>query len=437
MNICKTALTGAVAISMTVLSATAADLFWDVDAAAPLRGSSTTLDFSGSYFSTNASGISTLTTNSAGDDWFFQTDTVQAYTCKVDIAQTIDSITVSNGNSVTITTLTPQLTCTNLISIQDGSSLTFLLSYNNDVVTADSRSTGGSASVVLGAGSNTMTFSGGSSAAYWLGSLTGDADDRFGSGGPTLYVNFQEYGTFHGKLFGLCRLVGKYILTADQDELSAGATFEGANVTIGDGGTNGTIGIASMTSGGTLNVNRSDDYVFTNTIATWPSNKSFNFHNIGTGDLTVLSDLSGGHLIFNEGNGVVRGDVRANGRMWFYGPGTWTLAGTNIYAGGGTGYNPLVQLRNAGANLQIGDGTCYSKATFSNNFSMASGSDLIMDITAGAQLTVISNLIAGTGRNLVIIGGGQASHLPRPAVEGRAMLFTIHTIVPNLTNREF
>jgi len=394
------------AFAWMAFSAMGADIYWDTDAAAPLVGSSSTLNLSGTYFSSSPSGDTPLTANSSGDKWFFQTDTVQAYTTTVDIAQTINSITVSNGNHVTMTTASLALTCTNLISIQGGSSLTFRHTANNIRVLADSRNTGGTPAVVLGAGANTLTISSGSSSAYWLKSLTGDADDRFGATNNTMWVTIPGPSTFPGQLFGPLRLSATLTLTADNDDFTG--TLESSAVTLGDGGTSGTIGSASMTAGGTLRINRSDDYVFTNAIASWASNKSFNLANDGSGYVTLLGDLRGdGLLYFRGGSGTVRGDVKAGVLLWVEEPGTWTLAGTNIYAGGATTYNPLVRLKKAGANLQIGDGSCYSMATFSNNFSMVSGSALIMDITAGAQLTVISNLVAGTGCNLIIIGEGQ------------------------------
>jgi len=392
------------AFAWMAFSAMGADIYWDTDTAAPLVGSSSTLNLNGTYFSTSPSGNTALTAGSPGDRWFFQTDTVKAYTTSVDVAQTIDSIMVSNGNHVTMTTASPSLTCTNLISIQDGSSLTFHHSANNRRVLADSRNTGGLPSVVLGAGANTMTIGGGSTSGYWLNSLTGDADDRCGATDNTMYVILMQASTFRGQMFGAWRLNPRAMLTLTADNDDFTGSIESGSVTLGDGSTSGSIGSASMTLSGTLRINRSDDYIFANTIGVAANNKTIDIANKGTGYVTLLTDLEAGLLLFSDGSGTVRGDVTAKVRLWFSGTGTWTLAGTNINATTGA---EAVQLRNAGANLQIGDGACYSKATFSNNFSMASGSSLIMDITAGAQLTVISNLVAGTGRNLVIIGEGQ------------------------------
>jgi len=198
------------AFAWMAFSAMGADIYWDTDTAAPLVGSTSTLNLSGTYFSTSPSGNTALTTSSAGDRWFFQTDNVPAYTTRVDSAQTIDSITVSNGNHVTMTTASPSLTCTNMISVQGGSSLTLHHSANNQRVLADSRNTGGKPSVVLGAGANTLTISGSYCNAYWLKSLTGEADDRFGATDDSMWVLIEGPSTFPGQLFGTLRLNANY-----------------------------------------------------------------------------------------------------------------------------------------------------------------------------------------------------------------------------------
>jgi hypothetical protein len=387
-----------------VQASLSADLYWDTDTSSPLVGSSSVLNFGGSYWSTAAAGNTALTTISADDNLFFQTDTIQAYTSYLDSAQSINDLNVGNGNIVTITTDDgSEITCSNQVSITGNSTLVFKHNANSKVLYGVNN-TNLIPTINLGAGDNTFLIIGnGSSTAYQINGLSGDYGDKFGASNNShwVYNRSGEDWTFGGELIGTLRLSpGKLTLTGDSQNFSG--KLEAGAVTFGDGGTNGSISSSADFHLSTVKFNRSDDYVFTNTMT---YNSQCYIHNLGGGTTTILSDGTGSQIRFYGDNGVFRGDMDFSQFLWNEGPGTWTLTGTN-YFGGNSGFANSFYARNGG-DWQIGDGSTFAKVTVRINADFASGSDLTMDLTGGAQMVVYTNLIAGTGRDLRIIGEGQ------------------------------
>ena len=387
------------ALALSLLIVEGADRFWDTDASAPLVGSGSTLNIGGAHFSTAPSGDTALTTIGAGNDIYFQTDSFGTYTVNLDSAQTIRSMAVANGNDVTLTISdnANTLTCSNTITVSGGSSLT-LQQSNALILDAAPRT-----DIVLGAGDNTFTLEGNSgSSQFWLGDITGDAGDRivFDTGS---WIRSDGTSVFSGELVGSPRLSpGTMTLIGDNPNFTG--SLEGGAVTLGDGGTNGAMGSGRLTALASLRFNRSDDYTFTNEISTF--NHTTTIANDGIGSITILENINVGNFFPEGSNVLLRGNVSVPNRLWFSaGAGTWTFAGVSNSAGGNI-YNPGLRT-SSGSDIQIGDGTTNAIFTADWNCQIADNSDLIMNLTGGAQLTVTSNLVVGTGCNLVIIGGGQ------------------------------
>jgi len=189
-------------------------------------------------------------------------------------------------------------------------------------------------------------------------------------------------------------------LTADNDDFTG--KFELGDLTLGDGGTSGSIGSALLQLG-TLRFNRSDDYVFTNTIQ---NNSNMQIHNNGSGSITVTDSFGGNTLRLYGDHGTLRGDINLSQYLWVEGPGKWVLTGSNVVAGS---LRNAIMVRNGGT-LQIGDGTGISSLSLTNadyQFEVWDTASLAMDIRGGALVSVAGNFHGESSAYLKIIGEGQ------------------------------
>ncbi|MGJ7511463.1 autotransporter-associated beta strand repeat-containing protein [Variovorax sp. GT1P44] len=301
---------------------------------------------------------------------------------------------------------------------------------------------------VVKRGANALTFTGNNS--YTGGTTISGGSLQVGNGGTggaiagdvvnnaSLVFNRSDDVGFGGVISGTGSVtkLGANALTLTGDHTYTGSTtIGGGTLTLGDGGTTGSIA-GDVINNGTLAFNRSDAWVYAGAVSgpgalaqRGPGTTILTGTNVYTGGTTV----SGGTLRLGNGGttGSIVGDVANNGTLVFdrsdavqfggvvsgsgavvqAGAGTTVLTGTNTYGGGTTiaaGTLRISQDANlgaAGGALTLAGGTLQTTGNMATARATTLGAaGALFDTAAGTTLTHTGS-VAGSGA-LVKAGAG-------------------------------
>ncbi|WP_297800712.1 autotransporter-associated beta strand repeat-containing protein [uncultured Brevundimonas sp.] len=216
-----------------------------------------------------------------------------------------------------------------------------------------------------------------------IGALTGVSGSELKLGGNSLYVNQRTSQNFAGSVTGTGGIVkvgsGTLYLTGD-NTYSGGTVISGGTLSIGNGGTTGSIA-SSLTNNSAVVFNRSDDFTYAGSIA-----GVGNLTKQGAGTLT----LTGRHTYYGQ-TYVNEGRLEFAGEA---GSGPMDIGGIDVASGATLGFSSR-GTASVGGEINLQDGTTLS-------------------IRAGNQLTALraDSLVLGQNTTFNLSGIGDEARLP-------------------------
>jgi len=262
------------------------------------------------------------------------------------------------------------------------------------------------------------------------GSISGDVVNN-----GTLAFNRSDLQSFAGNISGsggLLKQAGATLTLTGTNTYSGGTTISGGMLTVGNGGTAGSI-VGNVVNNGILSFNRSDAQVFAgritgngallkqagNTLTLTGTNTYSGGTEILGGTLTVGNGFTAGSIsgnVYNEGilafnrrdAQTFSGDISGSGKLMKLSFNSLKLTGTNTYSGGTTIFGGALEIGNGGTSGSI-IGNVNNLGTLA--FNRSDAQTFAGDISgSGGLLKLAGNILTLTGTNTysggtTILGG--------------------------------